>query len=160
MSELERLRAENKALREVLAQYVKEDETYEGGKWEEINAPWLKIKRDAQALLEPKPAAETPDNLTMFGACTTIEDVIIQVRELGWQPHTWILYKTDLSGLSDEMRRLTRAFLQLHEFNLEVRNTVSEIFVNNGFVRPGPIFLGQVYVMVDAPVKEGRSDGQ
>ena len=57
MSELERLRAENKALREVLAQYVEEDETYEGGEWEERNAPWLKIKRAAQALLEPKPVA-------------------------------------------------------------------------------------------------------
>ncbi len=156
MSELERLRAENKALREVLAQYVKEDETYEGGKWEEINAPWLKIKRDAQALLEPKPAAETPDNLTMFNTEMTIENVITVMTEMNWQPHTWELYKADLSELSDEMRRLTRAFLQLHEFNLEVRNTVSEIFVNNGFVRPGPIFLGQVYVMVDAPVKGGK----
>ena len=60
MSELERLRAENKALREVLAQYVEEDETYEGGVWEERNAHWLKIKRAAQALLERMLACEEP----------------------------------------------------------------------------------------------------
>jgi hypothetical protein len=64
MSELKRLREENKALREVLARYVAEDETYEGGEWEERNAHWLKIKREAQALLEPKPAAETPGRRT------------------------------------------------------------------------------------------------
>ena len=154
MSELKRLRAENEALRKVLAQYVEEDETYEGGVWEERNAHWLKIKREAQALLEPKPTAETPDDLTMFSTCTTIEDVIIQVRELGWQPHTWILYKTDLSKISDEMQRLTRAFLQLRELDREVRSMVSEIFVNNGFVSPGPIFLGHIYVMVAAEAEE------
>lgn len=153
MSELKRLREENRALREVLAQYVEEDNTYEGGVWEERNARWLKIKREAQALLEPKPAAETPNNLTMFSTSMTIEDVIRVVKELDWQPHTWILYDADLSELSDEMRRVTRAFLQLRELDREVRSMVSEIFVNNGFVSPGPTFLGYIYVTVATGVK-------
>lgn len=51
MDELNRLRAENKALRELLAEYVAEDNTYEGGHWEEHNAPWLGRLRAARALL-------------------------------------------------------------------------------------------------------------
>lgn len=41
-----------KALAKALQRYVAEDDTREGGKWEEINAPWLKVKRDAETLLE------------------------------------------------------------------------------------------------------------
>ena len=32
--------------------YVENDDTYEGGKWEEDNAFWLRGKRRAEALLE------------------------------------------------------------------------------------------------------------
>lgn len=32
--------------------YIETDETYEGGRWEEENAYWLKGKRKAEALLE------------------------------------------------------------------------------------------------------------
>lgn len=38
-------------LTRVLQAYVDEDETNEGGHWEESNAYWLCIKREAQALL-------------------------------------------------------------------------------------------------------------
>jgi hypothetical protein len=45
------LEERNRALAECLAEYVREDDTNEGGKWEEANAPWLRLKRKAQALL-------------------------------------------------------------------------------------------------------------
>lgn len=51
IAQLESVTAENKALREALAWYVDNDDTYEGGKWEESNASWLRGKRRAQKLL-------------------------------------------------------------------------------------------------------------
>ena len=40
-----------KELYACLAYYVEEDDTYEGGKWEETNAYWLRWKRRAEAAL-------------------------------------------------------------------------------------------------------------
>ena len=37
--------------RTLLRWYVENDDTYEGGKWEERNAPWLEKKRAAMKLL-------------------------------------------------------------------------------------------------------------
>jgi len=55
-AEAERLRAQNGELRSALQDYIDSDDTNEGGKWEESNAPWLAIKRRAAALLsEPTP---------------------------------------------------------------------------------------------------------
>lgn len=50
-NERDEARAENAALREALAWYVDNDDTNEGGKWEESNAGWLKGKRAAKKLL-------------------------------------------------------------------------------------------------------------
>lgn len=50
-AEVERLRAQNWELRSALQDYLDNDDTNEGGKWEESNAPWLAIKRRAAALL-------------------------------------------------------------------------------------------------------------
>jgi hypothetical protein len=50
-AEVERLRAQNGELRSALQDYLDNDDTNEGGKWEESNAPWLAIKRRAAALL-------------------------------------------------------------------------------------------------------------
>jgi hypothetical protein len=50
-AEVERLRAQNGELRSALQDYLDNDDTNEGGKWEESNAPWLAIKRRATALL-------------------------------------------------------------------------------------------------------------
>jgi len=51
LDERDEARAENAALREALAWYVDNDDTNEGGKWEESNAGWLKGKRAAKKLL-------------------------------------------------------------------------------------------------------------
>lgn len=48
---IDALEAENKALREALQWYVDNDETNEGGDWEEINEFWLEGLRRARALL-------------------------------------------------------------------------------------------------------------
>jgi hypothetical protein len=54
--EVERLRAQIVELRAALQDYLDNDDTNEGGKWEVSNAPWLAIKRRAAALLsEPTP---------------------------------------------------------------------------------------------------------
>lgn len=50
-TEAEKLQKENKKLRKLLRWYVENDDTYEGGKWEESNAGWLKKKREAMKLL-------------------------------------------------------------------------------------------------------------
>jgi hypothetical protein len=51
IDELQSLREENAELRSALRDYLDNDDTNEGGKWEELNAPWLAIKRRAEALL-------------------------------------------------------------------------------------------------------------
>jgi hypothetical protein len=50
-AEVERLRAQNGELRAALKDYLDNDDTNEGGRWEEANAPWLAIKRRAASLL-------------------------------------------------------------------------------------------------------------
>jgi hypothetical protein len=55
--EVERLRSQNAELRAALQDYLDNDDTNEGGKWEESNAPWLAIKRRATALLAALEAA-------------------------------------------------------------------------------------------------------
>jgi len=45
------LRAECNAARVLLRWYVENDDTNEGGKWEEYNRPWLEKKREAMKLL-------------------------------------------------------------------------------------------------------------
>ncbi len=56
LSELEAKLAQAEAdkakLKEALAWYVENDETYEGGHWEDANAFWLEGKRRAEALLK------------------------------------------------------------------------------------------------------------
>lgn len=158
MSELKRLRAENKALREVLAKYVEEDDTFEGGPWEERNAPWLKVKRDAQALLEVKPPQDVPENVTMFSTEMTIEDLAIVTQDLNWQPHTWEVWEADPSKLSDLMYKLTRAFLQLRELDAAVREEVKEIFAQHGFAKPHPTFVGRIHIAFDRGVSRVRND--
>lgn len=158
MSELKRLRAENKALREVLAKYVEEDDTFEGGPWEERNAPWLKIKRDAQALLETKPPQDVPENVTMFNTEMTFEDLVTVMEDLDWQPHTWEVWEADLSELSDLMYKLTRAFLQLRKLDAAVREEVKEIFAQNGFEKPHPTFVGRIHIAFDRGVSRVRND--
>jgi hypothetical protein len=49
--ELRRLEQENQELRECLQWYIESDDTNEGGKWEEVNAPWLRGKRRAMRAL-------------------------------------------------------------------------------------------------------------
>lgn len=39
------------ALEKLLAAYVDADDTLSGGKWERLNAQWLKVKRDSIRLL-------------------------------------------------------------------------------------------------------------
>lgn len=50
--ELDRLKAENEALREALRWYVENDDVNEGGHWEETNEFWLQGKRRALKLLD------------------------------------------------------------------------------------------------------------
>lgn len=50
-AEIERLKAENAELRACLRWYVDNDDTYEGGRWEEVNATSLAAKRRAVAVL-------------------------------------------------------------------------------------------------------------
>ena len=49
--EIMRLRKENVELTECLRWYVENDDTNEGGKWEESNAQWLEGKRRAMRAL-------------------------------------------------------------------------------------------------------------
>jgi regulator of replication initiation timing len=51
IAEIKRLRNENEDLRQSLKWYVENDDTNEGGKWEESNAPWLEGKRRAMRAL-------------------------------------------------------------------------------------------------------------
>lgn len=51
-AEVARLRGDRGALQHALRWYVDNDDTNEGGRWEESNAGWLEGKRRAQALLE------------------------------------------------------------------------------------------------------------
>jgi hypothetical protein len=50
-TETKKIEDENKKLRKLLRWYVENDDTYEGGKWEVSNAPWLAKKRAAMKLL-------------------------------------------------------------------------------------------------------------
>lgn len=51
IEDVKRLEKENQELRKYLQWYIENDDTNEGGKWEEINAPWLREKRRAMRVL-------------------------------------------------------------------------------------------------------------
>jgi hypothetical protein len=51
IEDVKRLEKENQELRQCLLWYVQNDETNEGGKWEEANSHWLEGKRRAMRAL-------------------------------------------------------------------------------------------------------------
>ena len=51
IEDVKRLEKENQELRQCLLWYIENDDTNEGGKWEESNAVWLRGKRRAMRAL-------------------------------------------------------------------------------------------------------------